>query len=140
MPTFIDDPILGRLEWDHELQWWSGVYRLSKQDFRLRICSDSSQVITDPARRALTRIADLERKIKQKAANDLLQLYNDDWSDAPPISASDFIARLTSESICVELDGTIEIGFYDGGMFAGHSVVIELSPEGVPTRDAYIEG
>ena len=92
------------------------------------------------ARRAYLAIrADIDRG-KRAAAEHLLELYNDEWSDEDePIEADAFMRRMRLESIVLKADGSAEIHYEDGGMFLGHIIVVSLNAEG-ETQDATIAG
>jgi hypothetical protein len=73
-------------------------------------------------------IADLET-IKGYAADELLDLYNEDWVDKKigKVDRVAFMARLAKASIRLYDEiGTASVYFEDGGLFAGHSVEVSI--------------
>lgn len=136
------DHDLGPLEWDEDLDWWEGEILLgSNQPFVLHILSrkDDRRPITDEARAAIARIRASEAACRRYAADELLAIHNSEWSEGTSISADEFVARLSPDSVEVHEGGYVEVHFKDGGLFRGHSVGVRIEPEGA-FQDAVVEG
>src|SRR5512133_2887828 len=65
-------------------------------------------------------------QVEAYAVQELLDLKNDGWlqEGEPPLSASEFVARMSLCNIGVYPDGSYESWFDDGEMFWGHSILI----------------
>lgn len=65
-----------------------------------------------------------------RAAEPDLGLYNDTWrqDDDDELDHDGFIARITPTNVDIDVD-VIQIYFNDGGLFAGHSLVLLLDTD-----------
>lgn len=83
----------------------------------------------DTARALLAGAADWDRRVREYAADELLDLAND-WAEesgdedeeAQPVTREQFMERMELEAVQVEPDGSFEFWFADGDMFYGHSI------------------
>src|SRR5262245_55411895 len=100
----IDDPELGRLEWDPTLEWWEGRLDLSSSSPR-PLFSFSRAIpgrsVTPEARAAITRIRGFELACRGFAADQLLEVHNSEWSEGEPITKDEFVRRLNLD--CIEI-------------------------------------
>ncbi len=81
------------------------------------------------------------RRIEDYAVQELLRLKNESWLDAEEVelTADQFKARMTLESITVEPDGSFDFWHDDGDLFCGHSIQVSGNLSEGPT-DADIPG
>lgn len=94
----------------------------------------------------VVRLAELESSAKGVAVRDLLETYNDCWRDAddgddeerPELSGPEFVARLRLTHVNVEGAAGLSLFFADGGLFGGHSVIVESVDGGLTWRRAYL--
>ncbi|MBN8579512.1 MAG: DUF2262 domain-containing protein [Anaerolineae bacterium] len=127
----IDDIRFGKLIWEHELEWFSGKVNLFSRNVNLHISSrNSPPVISDKSREAFNIISQSEEKILQKASDDLLAIFNENWNNEGTINSSAFQNRLILEAIILYPDGEAEIYYNDGNMFLGHTVIVKMSEDG----------
>jgi hypothetical protein len=71
----------------------------------------------------------------------MLDLKNGTWlrDGETPLSADEFMGRLTLQSIGIEADGSSQFFYEDGGLFWGHDVIVKGDVEGRFHR-AYLFG
>ena len=87
------------------------------------------------AKALLADAAGWDRRVREYAADELLELAND-WSQdmdedggAVEVTREQFMERMELEAVQVEPDGSFEFWFGDGWMFAGHSIRVTGSLE-----------
>ena len=97
------------------------------------------------AKALLADAAGWDRRVREYAADELLELAND-WSQdmdedggAVEVTREQFMERMELEAVQVEPDGSFEFWFGDGWMFAGHSIRVTGSLENGPD-EASMEG
>ena len=97
------------------------------------------------AKALLADAAGWDRRVREYAADELLELAND-WSQdmdedggAVEVTREQFMERMELEAVQVEPDGSFEFWFGDGWLFAGHSIRVTGSLENGPD-DASMEG
>ena len=142
--TAENDTFLARLEqadaykeWDVEVEPVPGLF--VNVVFAPKEAIAPAEGLANARRAYLAIRADAESG-KRAAAEHLLELYNDEWSDEDELIASDeFMRRMRLESIVLKADGSAQIAYEDGGMFLGHIIVVSLDAEGEP-QDATIAG
>ena len=131
-PVFHEDAALGRFELDRRLNWFSRSMPWGTSSVKVNLATDDHGQISsalEAARALWMEQAGWSEKVGQFAATRLLDMKNDDWL-APgevALSASDFAGRLRMESVVVEADGGYEFWLDDGGLFAGHSILVRGS-------------
>ncbi len=72
------------------------------------------------------------------AASKLTGDYNKGWNDDMPITESEFSRYISLSSLVLHY-GQADFYFDDGGLFAGHSIRVEMGSDGTFT-DAFYEG
>ena len=97
------------------------------------------------AKALLADAAGWDRRVREYAADELLELAND-WSQdmdedggAVEVTREQFMERMELEAVQVEPDGSFEFWFGDGWLFAGHSIRVTGSLENGPD-EASMEG
>jgi hypothetical protein len=80
-------------------------------------------------------------RVEQYAASELLEKKNDIWleEDEEPLSTSQFVEKLSLESIDIDDEGNFTFWFNDGELFWGHTIQVGGSLSQGPT-DAGILG
>jgi hypothetical protein len=145
MSETIHDALFGNLTWDPMLEYWEGVLLLpGRPSISVSISvpeETAERTITKEARDAFSVVISQEDRIKRKASQDLLALYNDGWRrDGDVLSADEFERRLTLKSIHLNDWGAADIYFDDGDLFWGHLVIVEMEPDGTFEYKAKFEG
>lgn len=147
-PQFLEEEAYGRITWDDSAGEFSGRCEVSKGltiDLSVDPFSDvlpyqRSSALAEPellaagvASRLQLLVANLDR-ITAYAAQELLLVYNADWTDGPPIDGPAFAARLRLMSITIDGDLCARAFFDDNGLFAGHAVIVSTDNSGEMTR------
>ena len=70
-----------------------------------------------------------EPRLREHAADGLLELHNENWCEGTPISRPEFVSRLTIEAIFVDFDGSVSVCYDDGDLFWGHFVHVNLGAD-----------
>jgi len=140
----MDDPDLGPMSWNEQLEWWEGSIRLTS-DIPFILCvfarprETNARAITQQSRHAIERVRSLERASREYAADQLLEIHNSEWAQGNPISGEEFSRRLVPDSLVIHETGYAEIHFRDGGLFWGHSVSVRIQADG-NLQEAVVEG
>lgn len=91
------------------------------------------------AKALLAAAADWDRRVREYAADELLDSAND-WAEGEePVTREGFMERMELESIEVREDGGFQFWFGDGDLFYGHSIQVSGDLEHGPD-DADMEG
>jgi hypothetical protein len=142
--NLMDDPELGTLTWNDQLEWWEGSIRMtSPKEFELFVLARpwlvEGRSITLDARIAIARIRTAEDACRSYACDELLEIHNSEWSEGSVIDADEFKRRLQPDSVEVQESGYAEVHFLDGDLFWGHSVGVRIRPDG-GFQEAVVEG
>jgi len=142
-PPIVDETI-GTLTFDERLQWFYTGHPGSAQLASLRIeTADRGRANTllDVARALLSDLDSIDRHCKQFAADRLLDLKNHGWRESGEVIVpeSRFIASISLASVSIDSHGAITAYYQDGGMFGGHTIVIQLGVDHSPI-DAELAG
>jgi hypothetical protein len=133
-----DDPVLGRLVHDHQLNWWEGQVQLRPDlriDFRLSTWTGTGPDIDfdELVRKGVEYLEwarTAETFIRQRIADELLDTYNDNWADGNAgtrkLTRDEFLGRLCAYSITLDVKGTSAWYYEDGDLFAGHWIQVRL--------------
>jgi hypothetical protein len=90
------------------------------------------------ARQILRDQGEWQAALERRAVADLLELKNEVWLEEKeqPVTAGQFVARMTPESLGVYPDGAFEFMFGDGDLFWGHAIIVAGSlAEGATDAD-----
>lgn len=143
--------VFGELTFDPNLSFWSGRIAagtfahlgVRAIDVDLALPEDASDADFDETARTFGGI-ELAAALA-KASEELLDVYNTGWREweeegqdheGPILDAPGFESRLTLASISLDEDGAVSLGFDDGALFWGHSVVVALDRDLVPQHAA----
>ena len=129
-----------QVDWfETELDWLGGQISLV-----FDVGEDRAGALQN-AKALLADAAGWDRRVREYAADELLELAND-WSQdmdedggAVEVTREQFMERMELEAVQVEPDGSFEFWFGDGWLFAGHSIRVTGSLENGPD-DASMEG
>jgi hypothetical protein len=81
------------------------------------------------ADRLATQLLADHASLTAHCAADLLEDYNDEWSDGEELSEEEFRARLELSAFGVMPNGHIRARFAGSELFSGHDVVVDLDPD-----------
>jgi hypothetical protein len=134
MAQVVEDPELGRFEWDKELRCWCGSLALpSGRPTRLGISPATDDHAENPESpevfAAAYPVAAWLRESETEAywivSQAMLDLYNRTWSEEPPITVEEFASRIELVDVLVPSNGEyVNLWFTDGAMemFGGHAI------------------
>ena len=150
-PVVIDTPY-GNFELDRSMSWFEGEIEHGGYTFTAYLETDEDNGDTaDGAReafmKALDDFADFDKKSKEFAAENLVDLAND-WlesdeesedNEPEPITEEKFIEAIEISEMTVSPDGSMTLFYSDGDMFWGHVIEITIDEDGT-ISDADIAG
>ena len=124
----IQDPVLGQLTWNDNLDWWEGQVEL-RPDLKVMLHIEPGEErgdaeIAAAGRQLLAWVREHEPRAREFAAAELLDTHNDHWNDEQPISAGMFVDNMTLESISCYSGGSVELLYHDGDLFWGHCIIV----------------
>ncbi len=136
-PRTIHDDLLGALTWNGDLGWWEGRAEVSPgHPLSLSLSVEEEDPDVEPAqeiahgRRVLLFLREHEPEARLVAAEELLEIYNAEWNEGEPLDEEEFMERLTLDDIGILSDGSAELLYQDGGLFAGHTVLVTVGADG----------
>lgn len=140
---------LGTFTLDRRVKWFEAEVDWLGQDVRLEYDQgpeEDMKAAQAQAKALLAGAADWDRRVRERAADELLELAND-WSQeiededggAKPVTREQFMERMEPEAIQMDKAGCFQFWFGDGGLFCGHSILVTGSLEKGPER-ASMEG
>ena len=122
---------LGTFALNRQVNWFETELDWLGAEVTVSFDQEDEQVMKksqDTARALLTGAADWDRRVREYAAGELLDLAND-WSQdmdedggAVEVTREQFMGRMELEAIQVDSEGGFEFWFDDGNMFCGHSI------------------
>jgi hypothetical protein len=129
----IHEEVLGRLTWDAEFACWSGETELVPgQPVGLFVSQGDAGLpaALRSARGTLELLRLNEADLRRRAAEELLDLHNEEWNDGLSITQEEFVERMTLESIAFFPDGGAELCYHDSGLFEGHAILLRVGADG----------
>jgi uncharacterized protein (TIGR03067 family) len=137
-------PDLGELVWDANLDWWTGhVAWADHPRVRLHLngANDAGGGLFDRAAAILRKLD--ARAVYRHAAAGLLKVHNEGWrtwqdqngnaGETPVLNAEQFMAKLSPDSVTVDGEGAVNVCLYDGQLFWGHAIIVNLDASLNPT-------
>lgn len=80
---------------------------------------------------ALDRQAEIDAQFRQRITDDYYGIWAEGWAnDGEDLDRTEWNARFTPTDVEVDGSGALSIYYADGDLFAGHSIVASMSPEG----------
>lgn len=129
-PVFYEDELLGKFQLDKGLKLFETDITWAGEEGRLYFDLDEEETMEDSFKTAQELFKNQENwsdKIKVYAASELLDLAND-WideeDDIDEVTEEMFVESLELDTISVYPQGEFEIFFFDGGLFAGHCIIV----------------
>ena len=137
---------LGTFTLNRQVDWFET--ELDWLGTEISLVFDQDENRADCVRNAKALLADAaswDKRVREYAADELLELAND-WSQdmdedggAVEVTREQFVERMELESIEVRADGSFQFWFGDGDLFYGHSIWVSGDLENGP-NDAAMEG
>ncbi len=120
---------------------YRGLVSWGTQQIRLSLGKDTGSGEGAAAALAVTRTLwrdseEWDRRLRDYAVQELLDLKNDSWLDEeePPVSPEQFRRRMTLEAVSVAPDGEFTFTYGDGDLFGGHAIRVSGSLREGPRR------
>lgn len=124
----------GTLESDDEFTYWNGEWQLVNKTLGVMITfknNKDAEKVPAKFEEFFVSLPEKDLHFRQVAAANLLKLYNGTWSEGETISADEFAERITLNGLSfTEGEGTVEIYYDDGDLFAGHDIKVVASYDG----------
>jgi hypothetical protein len=129
-----------RLTWNGEDQQWTGSVKGTGGPVQVTIVSDDAEPDESIAAAwpIVKKLLASDARLRRHAAKELLESANE-WSEDGPVRQAQFMERMELEGFTVYTNGTAEVFYRDGGLFAGHWIVVGTDEKGRPD-DASIGG
>jgi hypothetical protein len=136
-----DDPALGRLVHDNELNWWEGQVELRPNlriDFRLSTRTGGGPDVgfDELVRQGVEYLEwarGAETAIRERIADELLGTYNDNWADendsTGKLTRDEFLGVICAYSVTLDARGESTWYYDDGDLFAGHWIQVRLGSD-----------
>jgi len=134
MVRLVEDPKLGRFEWDQELRCWRGSVALPSgrvAQFDISPATDDHAEHPDApdvfaaAYPVASWLRDREAEVYAAVSMAMVELYNGTWREEPPITVEEFAQRIELVEVSVPSTGEfVNLWFTDGEMemFGGHGI------------------
>ena len=137
---------LGTFTLNRQVDWFETEINWLGTEISLTIdMEEAREEALQNAKTLLASAADWDKRVRECAADELLQNAND-WNqemekdgETPTITREQFMERMELESIEVMADGSFQFWFADGDMFYGHSIWVSGDLENGPD-EASMEG
>lgn len=140
MVSTFQDAVLGQLTYDDRLSRWDGASAVLGVPFSLsaHTFADSGrglpqdEAALEVYRAAFLRLERDEPALRPQMAERMLPLAQE-WQeddDEAPLSAPQFLERVTLESLSIYEDGDAELFYNDGDLFAGHVIIAVVKGDG----------
>ena len=145
-PVTFREEGLGTFTLNRQVDWFETEINWLGTEISLTIdMEEAREEALQNAKTLLASAADWDKRVRECAADELLQNAND-WNqemekdgETPTITREQFMERMELESIEVMADGSFQFWFADGDMFYGHSIWVSGDLENGPD-EASMEG
>ncbi|PHV09947.1 DUF2262 domain-containing protein [Chitinimonas sp. BJB300] len=140
-PVEIIDSVVGRLVLNKSVNWFEGKVTWLGKHIEIAVSVDDDGNPADSLKTAKALLEAMEQwanKVNDYAADELLELKNDNWlgEDESPLSKAAFINRMQLNSITAYPHGDFDFWHHDGDLFWGHSIQVSGSlSEGLTCAD-----
>lgn len=127
------DDVLGTLTWSESTGSWDSTVTLASGVSITTSLKPLGQDITpliEHARVVIEEFVDRDQRWRRTAADCLLTVYLEDWSDGRPIDMQEFINSMSLDRVSYWPNGDAEAWYFDGGLFGGHLIVIPFRQDG----------
>ena len=141
-PVTFDEDGLGAFTLNRQVDWFEA--EVDWLGTAISLVFDREEDRADCVKNAKALLAgaeDWDRRVREYAAGELLDLAND-WAENAEegeVTGEQFMERMELESIEIRGDGSFEFWFSDGDMFYGHSIRVSGDLENGPD-EAQMEG
>lgn len=138
----IHDPVFGELIWDNKVHWWKAEARLDSDfPFAVYLIDYPKEADKDiePYRRFFEMVRQNESAAREFAAEELLDKFNQYWSNGETITKEEFCRRMEPHSISISEydDGEAEYNYIGEDLFGEHTICVSLNKSGVFTYASF---
>jgi len=132
-PVIYESSILGNLTLDRRLDWYEGKVDWNGNTIFVFLSGELSEV--DKMEKNVVSILSDQKEwddfIKRKICDELLNLKNESWLEEGemPLTAAEFISKISLESITVNDSDKFQMNYNDGDIFWGHAITVETDLE-----------
>jgi uncharacterized protein (TIGR03067 family) len=129
----VEVPGVGRLTWDDDIDWWQGEVKAATgevAELHVEVIKETPARVAQAAQEFVAWLKAHEPAARTFAAEELLDLLNDVWNEGRPITARQFVKRLSLDSAGRAKDRSASLYYRDGGLFRGHSIVVQVDKAG----------
>ncbi len=138
----INDPVFGELIWDEKYHWWKADARANSDfPFAVYLTDYLGEADDDiePYRRFFEIVRQNEPAAREYAAQELLEIYNENWSNNEFITKEEFCRRMEPESVSFSEFDAEEAEFHYTGedLFGEHTIIVAMTKSGVFTYASF---
>ena len=138
-PVIHHDHQFGPFTLDRSVNWYTAETKWNETFIALNLVPDESgklDAALNVARSLWKDQTKWTKRIEDYAVQELFSLKNENWldEDEAELTADNFKARMSLETITVEPDGSFDFWHNDGDLFWGHSIQVSGSLNEGPTR------
>ena len=130
-PVIVENE-LGTFELNRKYNWFEGTvdWLGSQVSVNLEVEEDSTdcQKEMEVLRRLCSDLPASDTRVREFIAEDMMELLGE-WYDEP-LTAEEFMERIGTPAISVSTDGSVQYWFDSGPLFADHSIVAYMEPDG----------
>jgi len=121
-------------QYDSKQDWYGSKFQINGISTEVYLYAEETkniEILNDRLNNAVSWFENNYETIRDYCADNLLELYNEDWRDPEEekITTEEFKDKLELESIAIDDDGGLEISFRDGDLFGGHWLVVYTDSE-----------
>jgi hypothetical protein len=143
-PIVIQTAELGEVIYDRPLDQFDGKIDWLGKSTPVSVSSLDAKPVQGALETAKALLASQQswhQRILQKAVDELYLLWKENWKedDALDLDAREFTLKMRLDSISFDDEGRFEFWFDDGGLFYGHSIMVDGNLQAGPV-DAGIHG
>jgi hypothetical protein len=139
MARSFEDDTLGLIRYDKRFGWWSTIAELAPNlEIDLTLELGAAERVPESILRAFKHLQTHELELRREVCSHLLELA-EDWRDqdetpepqtSGPWTPEEFMKTVTITSASFDENGAATIYYDDGGVFAGHVIVVAVSSDG----------
>jgi hypothetical protein len=146
-------PGVGELRWVEGHSAWEGsIELLPGCPVAFDIVAEAEWATADPtelfaaAAAFLAWAREFEPRVRERVADDLLDLYNQAWADddpdegPPPHTRAEFLAAIHPSGLSLYHTGMSSWSYHAGDLFAGHGIWVVVARDGSFTGKASLVG
>lgn len=157
-PPTREDDVFGLVKWEQRLERWEAEMEFPADRFvsfcispwmwrrrpfwlwRWLYQPELPIELLERSREIAMNLPSLDTDWRETITSGLLSTYNDNWNEGTTIDADAFQSKLSLSSVYLDDRRFATVYYYDGGLFLNHSVALDIDPDGMSKRTAYLAG